>query len=171
MRRFFIWSWLIFVPNLVIAQAELPEPAPLIEPEPVAFSFNTPGWYMIGGLLALSIFFLSYRWYKKYRANAYRRQALRQLNEIENQLDSGVPGINKVLVLLKATAIKVYGRLEVGPLSGREWLNYLDTKGQGTSFSSLETTIDKMLYNSQAPDNVEQVKLIEQSKRWIKTHA
>ena len=54
----------------------------LMEPDPLAFSFAMPGWYFLGGLFILVLALSSYIGLRKYKRNAYRRNALSQVDEL-----------------------------------------------------------------------------------------
>ncbi len=146
---------------------------PLCEPDALRFSFETPGWYLLGGLLSLLAVLLFFKWLKSYRKNAYRREALRNLRIIEdksyNQKD--VLCLNDVLVLLKWVAIKAFGRQQVAQLHGKDWLEFLESKGKNTPFTHYKQQIVNTLYDTIAVDMKEKKSLMELSKKWIKTHA
>ena len=60
------------------------DPGPLIEPDPIRFSFDTPGWYLLGGIIFILSCLLLIRVIKNYRKNAYRRDAIEKLGQILN---------------------------------------------------------------------------------------
>ncbi|MCK5135253.1 MAG: DUF4381 domain-containing protein [Bacteroidales bacterium] len=146
---------------------------PLYEPDAVRFSFETPGWYLLGCLLLLLAVLLFFKWLKRYRRNAYRREALKNLAIIEdsfyNQKD--VLSLNDVLVLLKLVAIKAFGRQQVAQLYGNDWLEFLESKGKNTPFTYYKQPVVNTLYDTITVDIKEIEALIELSKQWIKTHA
>ena len=51
--------------EIVIQESEkigaIEDLGPLLEPDPIGYSFNTPGWYLIGSLLLMGILYASYR--------------------------------------------------------------------------------------------------------------
>jgi hypothetical protein len=57
----------------------------LIEPDPIGYSFNTPGWYMVLVLLMLVAIIIGIVQYRKYKKNAYRREAVRKIESIAQQ--------------------------------------------------------------------------------------
>jgi hypothetical protein len=146
---------------------------PLYEPDAIRFSFETPGWYLVAGLLLLVAVLLFVKWLKRYRKNVYRREALRNLRIIEdksyNQKD--VLCLNDVLVLLKLVAIKAFGRQQVAQLHGNDWLEFLESKGRNTPFTHYKQHIVNTLYGTIEVDVKEKKALMELSKKWIKTHA
>ena len=145
----------------------------LYVPEPVRFSFETPGWYLLAGLLILLFILLIFKWLKQFRENAYRREALKNLAVIEDKFSKqqDVLCLNDVLVLLKGVAIKAYGRQQVAQLYGNEWLQFLESKGENTPFTQYKHNIFNSLYEAVIVDVKELKKIMELSKKWIKTHA
>ena len=149
------------------------ELGPLMEPDPVPFSFSTPGWYFLGGLFLVFVLYYSYISYKKYRRNAYRRKALSQLSELENSnKDSqGSAELNSYLVQLKVVALQSYGRDVVASKAGKEWLSFLDSTGKNTPFTKYDAVISDSIYKEMTPDKESLLEISELTKRWIKTHA
>ena len=145
----------------------------LYEPDAVRFSFETPGWYLMGGLLLLfaSLFFL--KRLKRYQKNKYRREALKTIARIEQNLQNLNESnqFNDILILLKLVAIKAFGRQKVAQLYGNEWLEFLESKGIRTPFTQYKQIILNTLYEPTLVDLKETKVLIELSKRWIRTHA
>jgi len=146
---------------------------PLYEPDAVRFSFETPGWYVLVIFLLLVAVFLFFKWLKRYRKNAYRREAIKTITRIEqNSLNRNEANqLNDTLVLLKLVAIEAFGRQEVAQLYGDEWLEFLESKGKNTPFTHYKQYIAKTLNVTISLDPKETRTLIELSKQWINTHA
>ena len=146
---------------------------PLYEPDAVQFSFETPGWYLLGIFILLVAAFLFFKWLKRYRKNAYRREAIKTIARIEqhslNQNEANQ--LNDILVLLKLVAIEAFGRQQVAQLYGDEWLEFLESKGKNTPFTDYRQHIANTLYEPISLDLKETKALIELSKQWINTHA
>ena len=145
----------------------------IYEPQPVGFSFETPGWYILSAFLITIILFVFIKWLKNYKKNAYRREALKNLAVIENRFSEQQDSLclNDVMVLLKLVAIKTFGRQFVANLYGNDWLQFLESKAQQSPFMIHKSTILNEIYGSGTPDNVETKQIIELSRKWIKTHA
>ena len=62
----------------------------------------------------------------RYRRNAYRREALRQLDAVD-------PG--GISTVLKRTALAAWPREQVAALTGAAWLAFLDRTGRTTAFT------------------------------------
>ena len=150
-----------------------PDIGTLLEPDPVAFSFETPGWYILAGILLMSLILFFVRWLRNYRKNAYRREAVKQLSAIQNSTEGSAIGssLQQLLTLLKIVAIQTYGRPAVAPLYGKNWLSFLQGKGKDTPFIEYESAIINALHAGKAVDRQEMEALFSLSKRWILTHA
>src|SRR5262245_9472296 len=103
------------------------EAGQLIEPQPVSFSFDAPGWYLVGSLIIFFILIVSWFIYSQYRRNRYRYDALKWLQEKENQHTSTSEIIYEAVFLLKRIAIMKYGRREVAAITGQDWIVKLNS--------------------------------------------
>jgi hypothetical protein len=147
----------------------------LIEPPPVKFSFDAPGWYVTGALLIILVLVAAIFWYRHYKRNRYRAAALVQLAKKEallipqQQYDALVYESD---LLLKRIAMKKYGRDNVAGLTSLEWVNYINQTWKEKSFNNAEAQLLK--HNVYAFSNniskEEAEAFVEKSKRWIRTH-
>ncbi len=146
---------------------------PLYEPRPVAFHFETPGWYLVFGVGLLLILWLSAVLVLKYRRNAYRRQALKLLITIENRFHSSqeVACVNDTMILLKQVALTTYPRAAVAELSGELWLQFLDSKVEKASFTPISDTLFLALYQNKIDQPEQVVQVFNNARNWIKHHA
>ncbi|WP_121665528.1 DUF4381 domain-containing protein [Mesonia aquimarina] len=135
----------------------------LYEPEPVAFTFETIGWKVLAVVLCIILVCTSFILIKKYIKNAYRRRALKKLEEITSIVDA--------LIILKKVAIQTFDRNKVGNLYGAQWLEFLDQTGKKVNFSSLKKDIETAIYTNDEVDSNVRAAIILNSKKWIKTHA
>jgi hypothetical protein len=161
---------LIQEPAVVVADQDL---GPIWEPDPVKFSFETPAWYVVGILIFLTCCYLILRRIIHYRQNAYRREAIKELTQI-NQSKSNNElhlQLSELLVILKMVAFKAYGRKNVATLYGKPWLLFLESKAKNTPFSNYEAIISRTIYENARPDIKELDELKRLSKKWIQTHA
>jgi hypothetical protein len=107
-------------------------------PEPVAMTPQAPGWFVLAGLAALCAAWLLWRGYRRWARNAYRRQAMMELEKLKTDWGdpgqrSGVPG--ELSALVKRTALSAYPRAEVASLAGDAWLGFLDGSIGSTEFT------------------------------------
>ncbi|MEC8196308.1 MAG: DUF4381 domain-containing protein, partial [Pseudomonadota bacterium] len=98
--------------------AEVPDPAP------VSMVPQTAGWLVVAGIALAVAAWRSWRMWQHYRANAYRRAALRALEKVGND-----PVV--VSGILKRAAMVAYGRRRVAGLSGQAWVSFLRETGAG----------------------------------------
>ena len=109
----------------------------IVAPAPVPWWPAAPGWYAIAALAAAIVAWALWRAYRGWRANAYRRIALRRLASIRAQIaapagrPSAVPALAE---LLRRAALHVAPRERVAALSGDAWLAFLDAGIGGTAF-------------------------------------
>jgi hypothetical protein len=107
-------------------------------PDPIPYLPQTIGWYILFAVVLILALWLCYRGYHSWIANRYRALALRQLDDIEQQLrqpDTRMNALTAIPVLIKQTALKCYRRAEIAQMSGREWLAFLDKSYGGKEFT------------------------------------
>jgi hypothetical protein len=110
--------------NLVDLIDRLAEP---LQPAPVSMAPQTAGWTVLAVLLALVLAWLAWRWVQRWRANAYRRAAL-------DELDAAGDDPAAIADILRRTALAAWPRGRVASLSGADWLHFLDATGGGGGF-------------------------------------
>ena len=149
---------------------------PIIEPTPVSFWPPAPGWYVVGALLLLIIFFVLHIVAKRYNKNKYRRQALQELKSLvaksktmtRNQL------ISSLNTLMKRTALEGYPRETVASLSGKEWIYFLTTSNPKADFTNKAALLlSNSVYDKSRLENTrtqDWQELIRLCKMWIIHH-
>lgn len=103
-------------------------PAPSIWP-------LAPGWYALIGIIITGLMIVGVIKYKVYRANRYRKQALKELQQIEANLTDTAHTVESLAILLKRTALVAYPQESVAGLTGEAWLSFLDKKGNTQGFT------------------------------------
>ena len=146
----------------------------LIEPEPIVFGFGAPGWYILLGVFVLAILVHLLIAYRTYRKNKYRRVALQILETIRRADFPPHHYLFRIAELLKRVSITAYGRRELAPLNGTDWLGFLENRNRGASyftplFLDLLTTGlylgEKLSLSDQDVET-----LYRESMHWIKKH-
>lgn len=148
--------------------------SPIIEPSPIPFTMETIGWKFVFALLLIVILFSIYKYLKYYKSNAYRREAISQINLLNTNSNlSSSQLIESTMFQLKKTAIQSYGRKKVAALYGKEWLLFLEESVQEVSFQPYYETIHKSLYNKnlEPTTSFNKNQFVNASVNWIKKHA
>ncbi|MGI9401996.1 MAG: DUF4381 domain-containing protein [Rhizobiaceae bacterium] len=137
---------------------DLLEPVP--EPAPISMVPQTAGWIWLG-VLILVLFFLAVRKFVQHRqANAYRREALRELAA------SGDDAA-EVAAILRRTALAGFPREAVAGLHGEEWLIFLNNSYSGNGFTGKPA--DALLQAPYRADN-EEPELTKIARDWTRSH-
>lgn len=76
-----------------------------------------PGWYVVMLVLALAILWTAYAAWKKWRATAYRRAALRELERVHDPA--------AIAEILRRTALAAATRQAVAGATGDDWIEWL----------------------------------------------
>jgi len=144
----------------------------IIEPNAIPFSFDAPGWTVVGIVLLLTLLFILIKIYISYRKNTYRRLAIIHLNAIghkdELSLQQKAMAIN---TCIKQVAILKYKREQTALLDGLEWYTFLNTKMKKSVFTKdIFSIIQEGLYNETVLSNDGINQFINESKTWINKH-
>ncbi len=138
-------------------------------PEAVPWWPPAPGWFVLAGLVVAGLMWLGWRMLRRWRANAYRRQAVRLIDQIA---DRGA--LDELPEILKRTALSAYPRADVASLSGDVWLGFLDgtlgatdfTSGPGRPLADRAFAVDGISSLSEG----DRRELLDLARRWIKGH-
>ena len=141
---------------------------PLMEPDPIAFTFDTIGWSILLWIAILSSVTLLVRFFISYKKNKYRRDALKILSELKV---GSSPIINQqIAAQLKLVAIHSYGRERVAHLSGKDWTAFLQTKSNTIQTKEFDSFLTACLYQNKT-DLSKSKEFLTYSKKWIQSHA
>lgn len=108
-------------------------------PEPIGWWPPAPGWWLLAlTVLVISAVAVYYLRRYLYKRNRYRKEALRELRNLRAKLAALETGaaVDELASLLRRVAIKTCGREKVAPLTGENWLRFLDDKGGTNQFTA-----------------------------------
>lgn len=141
----------------LIELLDLLEPTP--EPDPIAMTPQTPGWIVLGIVLALAALWALRKLVRHRRARAYRRAALREL-------DSAGDDAARIADVLRRTALAGFPRAQVAGLYGQDWLAFLDRTGPGGFVGDAGNTMLSAPYRASRADPA----LARLARDWVRRH-
>ena len=97
------------------------------EPPPVSMMPQTWGWVALALILLAVCLFVAMHLWRRYRANAYRRYAVKELEAAKDDPAA-------IAAILRRTALAAYPRSDVAGLTGDDWLRFLDARVSGKDF-------------------------------------
>ena len=132
----------------------------LIEPPRIPFSFDAPGWWVLGGVLLLLFAFVAWLVIRHRRRSRYRRIATALLEQCADTYSANM--------LLKRVAMTAYPRNSSAALRAADWVSFLNTTRRKPVFDRNDADTLNALYNrDQCPlTNAFRKKM----KEWIKHH-
>lgn len=120
-----------------------------------------PGWYVVIAIILIAASMLAFRAWKKWRANAYRREALGALDAA-----SDPPAIAEIL---KRTALAIAPRDVIAAKSGTAWLDWLETMSPTPLSENIRTQLTTGIYQ-RSPGSSDIFALRIFAAAWIKFH-
>jgi hypothetical protein len=132
----------------------------IVEPSAVPWWPLAPGWWFVIALVAFAAAYFSIRAFRSWRADAYRRAALREL--------AGGAGISSAATLLKRTALVAYPRAEVAALTGVAWCDWLEKTGGESMPESVRSALTHGVFG--AGSTASQPELAAFTSAWISSH-
>ena len=148
----------------------------IILPDAISYWPTAPGWQVLGVLVGIVVIIRAIQRAKHWWRNRYRREALRQLDQVQKQAGKQLQDVVAVLPhFIKVTALHAYPRQEVAALNGKPWLSFLDAHYSGPAFS--EGIGEKLLALAYLPreqwqlNDQESNELINMVRRWIALHS
>ncbi|MQY49020.1 DUF4381 family protein [Rhizobiales bacterium RZME27] len=147
----------------------------IVMPQPVSWMPQTWGWWGLAAMVVLLLLFLSIRAINRYRANAYRRDALQRLTELEDGMAVAVSRgdvLRELAALLKRTALVAWPRAQVAGITGSEWAQFLNQSG-GTG-QNLALSLADLEYRGDAAlvslSGAEMERVLQAARQWIESH-
>lgn len=101
----------------LLDQLVLPE-----DPAPVSMMPETAGWWILAAIVVIGLGWLIRHMARDWRANAYRRAAVREL-ELVGEDPAAIAAI------LRRTALAAWPRQDVAALTGDDWVAFLRRSG------------------------------------------
>lgn len=133
---------------------------PIPAPEPISMWPQTVGWIWLGALVIALLFGALVVATRRWRANAYRRTALREI-------DAACDDPALIAKTLRRAALAAYPRTHVAGLVGDDWLRFLNQTFEKDGFSgSMGLVLARAPYMpcDPAPD------LADTARAWIRHH-
>jgi type II secretory pathway pseudopilin PulG len=144
-------------------------------PQPVSWMPKTWGWAGLAIIILVLLLAAATKAIRRFRRNAYRREALQRLANLEKGItDAARRGhaLRELAELLKRTALAAWPRARVAPLTRTGWTQFLD--GSGGCGKGLARLLDDLEYRGNASlsslpqDYAEDA--FRAARQWIEKH-
>jgi hypothetical protein len=137
------------------------EPSQLIEPPPVPFSFDTPGWHAAGLLLIALLCLAAWLLWRRHERNRYRSEALQWLTVKDRS-------VYETDLLLKRIAMRHYGREKVAAMRGMEWIGFLNSCWKENAFTTEDARLlSEDIYAGHVNADAD---FKAKARRWVRYH-
>jgi hypothetical protein len=162
---------------------EAPDPASLerlqdlVVRPPVPWWPPALGWYALGAILLGLVVYGMVRAVRRWRANAYRRVALAELQRLvvhPGNGSSAADTLAETAELLKRVALAAFPRTDIASLTGEGWISWLHHTGRSAVFpGEIARLLAETIYRPTAANTVppEQLQALRDATRqWIQRH-
>ena len=134
-------------------------------PPPVSWWPLAPGWWIAAALVVL-LGVLTWWWWQS-RATPWRKQALRELQQLESVLKAEPAlAIASVSVIVRRVALTVRDPVTVAALTGDDWLAFLDDAANMQEFSHGAGRALASAPYARA-ESVDVAALLQLARRWV----
>ena len=133
----------------------------IVVPEPVSWWPLAPGWWIVIAVVLLALASIIFREVRRYRANAYRRAALRELAATKTPA--------AIAIVLRRTALAVSSRQDIAALHGAQWLDWLAERTGSPVPDEVRQELSTALYQKSEPAPASGA-LRAFAQKWIKDH-
>lgn len=133
----------------------------LVPPPAVPWWPLAPGWYVVIALALVVATWMAFRAWKRWQANAYRREALRELASLESSA--------AIAELLRRTALAIAPRPVIAEKTGTAWLDWLTAQFPDPMPDTVRTQLTTGVYGPPAASE-ELSALRDYAARWITGH-
>lgn len=136
---------------------------PIVLPDPVGLLPLAPGWQLLLAVIAALALWQAWKYWLKRRANVYRREALRELDQVTHP--QAIPD------LLKRAALSAYRRQDIAALTGTDWHRFLDRSAGMTQFGKdCGQWLDQAAYGDPSLTAQQFTALRGATKTWLIQH-
>lgn len=133
----------------------------IVIPPEVSMWPLAPGWWFLFLLVSALATWIAYRSYRAWQANAYRREALQELETASSPAT--------VVAILRRCALVVAPRSEIAKLTGNAWPNWLARYSSAPPPAEIVPLLVSGPYLRDLPsDSVGELK--RYATTWIRTH-
>ncbi|MCS0503328.1 DUF4381 domain-containing protein [Ancylobacter mangrovi] len=144
--------------------ADLSRLADIVVPPPPPWWPPAPGWWVLAAVLLAALALLAFAAARRWRRNAYRRQALAEIDGLGTVTRPA--DVVALSTILKRTALVAYPRPQVAALTGPDWAAFLDRTGGEGGFRE-RACFAGSVTNGVAEDGAA---LLASARRWVKRH-
>ncbi|EGW23092.1 DUF4381 domain-containing protein [Methylobacter tundripaludum] len=140
------------------------------EPEAIGWWPPAIGWWVLAVSIPLLIILLVW-FYKRLTRKTALKTAKKMLAQIkQGAARDNLQKLGELSVLVRRVAISVSPRTKAAGLTGRQWLEFLDTSVKGTPFSEgIGQLLADAPYRKTPPTELEISQLIDLCEDWLKS--
>jgi hypothetical protein len=133
----------------------------LVLPPAVPWWPLAPGWYAVIALALVAAAWMTLRAWRRWQANAYRREAMRELASLQSA--------EAIAELLRRTALAIAPRPEIAQKTGSAWLDWLVAQSPEPMPDTVRVQLTAGVYGPPAAsEGIDTLR--DYAARWIALH-
>ena len=134
----------------------------IVIPDEVSWWPPAPGWFIVTALVVAALGYHAWRRYRTWKADAYRRAALRELATARTAAEVGE--------VLRRTALAIAPRETIAGLHGASWTDWLASRCAEPLPETLTAELSRSIYQPASSSN-EVPALRDFASHWIRSHS
>lgn len=132
----------------------------IVLPDAVPWWPPAPGWYVLFALLMLAALAFSVGAWRRWKANAYRRQALRELAAVSEP--------SAIVEILRRVALAIAPREAVAELTGAAWPAWLAARCPEPMPARVQSDLAGGVYDPRLAADLESLR--KYAAAWVRLH-
>lgn len=132
----------------------------IVEPDAVSWWPPAIGWWIVASAGVMTGAWILWMSMRRWQANAYRRAALIELKDANSDAE--------IAALIKRTAMCVYPRREIAPLTGPQWVDWLEKHGGVAVPNSMTRLLSEGVFADRTETVAEELRQFADA--WIRLH-
>lgn len=141
-------------------------------PPDIPFWPPAPGLWIVAAACLAMLGVLAWRAVQRYRAAAYRRAAIAELETLSAGIEqSGPDAVAHISAVMKRVAMVEYGRDQIASLSGQAWADFVAHEAStGFDPATIHRLLTEAFDGRSKPQPSELRLLIGHAELWIRAH-
>ncbi len=144
----------------------------LVQPPDIAFWPPAPGLWIVAAACLAMLAVLAWRAVRRYRAAAYRRAAIAELEAVSAGIEQNDPdAVARISAVMKRVAMVEYGRDRIASLTGQAWAEFVAHEAStGFDPATIYRLLTEAFDGRRKPEPSDLRLLVGHAELWVRAH-